>query len=84
MYQDLYDRRKKIVKMDACMKFYNAARLPWLATDVSGVGLGARLVKVRYAMNNRHDKVPDNTTLNLIAFTSKTLSRAEWSYGNIE
>ena len=35
MYQNLYDRAKKIVKKDACLKFYDASRSPYLETDAS-------------------------------------------------
>ena len=35
-------------------------------------------------MNSRHDSIPDNAILLLIAFTSMSLSRAEQCYSNIE
>ena len=38
MYKDLYDRAKKIVKKDACMKFYDVSK-PIPANRCIGVGL---------------------------------------------
>ena len=72
MYQDLYDKAKKIVIIDACMKFYNASRPLCLKTDVFYVTLGAKLLQVRNGMNCQHDEVPDNATLCPIVFASKT------------
>ena len=54
MYQDLYDR-EKIVKKDASMKFYDAARYLYLETDTSGIVLGAKLLWVRDGMTPPHE-----------------------------
>ena len=81
MYQDLYYKANKIVKKDACMKFYDAARPLHLETDV---GLRARLLQVRDGMNHKCDEVPDNMMLCPIASTSISPSSAEWHYSNIE
>ena len=77
-YQDLYVKVKTIVKKDACMKFYDAAR------DASGIGHGVRLLQVRDGMNWGHDKIPGNAILQPIVFPTKSLSSVEWCYSNIE
>ena len=46
MYQNLYNKAKKIIK-DTCIKFYAISRPPYLETDASGVGLQARLLQER-------------------------------------
>ena len=63
MHQDLYDKAKKIIKQDACTKFYNASRTVYLETSVSGVGIGAGLVQVGEGMNFGYDEVPDNVAV---------------------
>ena len=68
---------KKIVKKDACMKFYGVVRLLFLETNASSIALGVRLIQVRDGMNCSHDEVLDNTILHLNAFTSRCLSSAE-------
>ena len=78
MYQDVYDRAKKIVKKDACMTFYDASRPLYMETDISHVGLGARLLQVKDDMNCGHDKVPHNATLHQIAFASIMLCKVVW------
>ena len=80
---DPYDRAKEIVNKYACMKFYDTSRLLYLETDASGIGLGARLLQVRHAMNCGHDEVPDNATLCPIVFASKYPLSTEWYYSNI-
>ena len=84
MYQDLYNKTKKMVKKDACMKFYNVARPLYLETDTSSISLGARLLEVRNDMNCGCDEIPDNAILHLIACTRKSFSSAKWHYSNIE
>ena len=84
MYQDVYNKAKKIITKDACMKFYNALKPFYLETDASGIGLGTCLLQVREGLNCGCDKVPDIATLCLIAFTSKSPSSVEWQYSNIE
>ena len=51
MFQDLYDRTKKIIKKDACLKFYDASRPLHLESDASGVSLGSQIT----AGNGRHE-----------------------------
>ena len=51
MYQDLYDRTRKIIKEDACMKFFDVSRTLCLETDVPGASLGTRLLQVGNGMN---------------------------------
>ena len=84
MYKSLYDRAEKMIKNDACMKFYDTSRPLYLGTDASGIGLGVRLLQVRDGMNCGHEKVPDNAVLDPIAFATKSLSSAGWYYSRIE
>ena len=70
MSKDLYAKGKKITKKQACMKFNDATRPLYLKTDVSDVGLGAKLLQVRKSMNCGHDVVPDNASLCPVAFAS--------------
>ena len=83
-YKDLYKKVKTIVKRDACIKVYDAARPLYLETDVSRIHLGARLLEVRGQMNYGHDEIPDNVMLWPIPFASKIISSAEWQYSDIE
>ena len=46
MNQDLYDKAKKIINKDSCMKFYEPFRPLYQETDASGVGLGAGIMQV--------------------------------------
>ena len=62
MYQYLHDKAKKIIKKDACMKFYDASRLLYLETDASGIGLRAGLLQVWDGMNCGCNEVPENET----------------------
>ena len=75
---------KEDSQKDTCVEFYDTARPLYLEIDASGVSLGARLLKVRDGMNYGHDEVPDNATLQQIAFTSKSLLRTEWYYSSVE
>ena len=77
MYQDLYDRAKKIIKNDSYVKFHNASRSLYLETDASGTCLGTRLLQVWDGMNYGHDEVLHNATLHSIAFISKRLLSTE-------
>ena len=77
MYQDLYERAKKIIKKDVCMKFYDASRPLYCETHALGVTLGTGLLQVRDVMNCGHDKVPDNATLCPMALTRKSILSAE-------
>ena len=52
--------------------------------DVPVIGLEASLLQVRKGIDCELDEVPDNVALCQIAFTSKSLSSAEWQYSNIE
>ena len=84
IYEDLYDKAKKIIKLDASMKFYDASRPPYLDTDASGVSHGAVLLQIREDMNCVHDEVQNNMILCPIAFAIKSSSNAKWWYGNIK
>ena len=84
MYPNLYNKAKKVIKKDPCMKFYDTSRPLYPETDASGVSLAAGLLQVREGMNCENDEVPDNATLHPFAFTNKSLSCAKWHYSNIE
>ena len=84
MIQDLYNKTKKIIQKDACIKFYNASRLLYLEPDASGVDLRAGILQVRGGMNCGCDKVLYNVALHSTAFASKNLLGTEWHYKNIE
>ena len=71
MCQNLYDKAKKIIKKDACMKFYDAIRPQFLETDAS---IGARLLQIRHSTNCGHNEVPDNAILWPNALVSKLYS----------
>ena len=73
MYQDPYDRARKIVRKDSCMKFYDVSQQLYLETYSSGVSLGVRLLEISNVMNCGHDKVPDKSTLCTTPFASKSL-----------
>ena len=45
-YQVLYDKAKRLMTRDACMKFYDALKLLYLEMDASGVGLGASILQM--------------------------------------
>ena len=66
------------------MTFYDAAKLLYLETDASSIGLVARLLQERKGMNCENDEVLDNAMLHPIEFTNKSLSSTEWLYTNIE
>ena len=84
MYQDLYEKAKKIVKRKFMHEVYVMARPLHLETHPSTLGLGARLLKVRDCMNYRHDEVIDNTLLRLTVFASKSLMNTELCYSSLE
>ena len=84
MYQDLYEKARKLITKDACMKFYDALKPLYLKKDVSGIDLGAGLLQVRQGMNCGHDEVPKNVTLHLTTFASKSLFSADCQYSKIE
>ena len=71
MYQDQYDKNKKIIRQDTCMTFYDMPRALYLETDASGVCLGDGFLQIREGKNCGHNKVPDNVTLQPTAFVSK-------------
>ena len=83
-YQNMFDKAKAIIKEDACMKFHDETKLLYIETDASGVGLGAALVQTRSNTSCPRDEVLDISILRPIAFSSKSLTRAEKRYSNIE
>ena len=65
------------------MKFYNENKPHYLETDVSGIGLDVALLQKRDGATYQGVTVPDNTTLQPIAFASKGLTSTEDMYSNI-
>ena len=59
------------------MKFYDDAKLRYLKTDASGIGLGAALLQLKDHTNCPKDTAPDNTILCPITFVSKSLTGAK-------
>ena len=80
MYQDLFDKTKKIMKQDTCVKFCDASRSLCLETNVPGTNLGAALLHVREAMNCGCNELPENVNLHPTMFASKSLLSADWRY----
>ena len=78
--QDLYDKAKKIVKKDACMKFYDEVRSLNLETNASSISFGVGLLQVRHGMNCGCDETSDNEIPHPSAFINKNLSSVEWCY----
>ena len=56
----------------------------YIEMDVSWVGLGATLLQARNNTSCPMDEAPGNSILRPITFTSKSLTRAEKRYSNIE
>ena len=84
IYHDLYDKAKKIIKQDACMKFCDALKHHILGDGcICHWSLGW-IMQVREDMIGEHGKLPDNVTLCLNAFASKSFASPEWQYSNTE
>ena len=87
MQQDIPRSIKKakiIVKRDTCMKIYDAARPLHLENDDIWNWPWSWILQVRDSMIYRYDEVPNNATLQSIAFASKRLSNVEQHYSNTE
>ena len=56
----------------------------FLETDASRVSLGAALLQLCDNTTWQKGMAPENTILQPIMFTSKSLTGAEWRYSNIE
>ena len=59
-YKDLYEKAKKLIMKDTCMKSHDTSNPLYLETDASGVGLGASLLQMWEGVNCTHDNVLDN------------------------
>ena len=79
-----FDNAKLIIKADVCMKFYDDCNPLYFETDASGVGLGVALLQLCNNTVCQKGVAPNNINLCRIAFTSKSLTGAEWRYSNIE
>ena len=66
------------------MILYNEKEQLYLKRDVWGVGLEAKHLQVREGMWFPRNEAPDNAALQPIAFASKSLTREETWYSNIE
>ena len=73
MYQDPYDKGKRLITKDACMTFYEASKSLYMDTYTSGIGLVASLLQMWECMNCRHEAVPNNVSLKTNAFANKSL-----------
>ena len=65
-------------------EIYDETKPLYVETDVSGVGLGAAFLQTRSNTSFHRDEAPDNRILRPIAFSSKSLTRAEKRYSYIE
>ena len=66
------------------MKFYSEKKDLFLETDALGVALEAALLQIRDNTVWQQGTAPDNTILQPIVFTSKSLTGTESRYSNIE
>ena len=78
MHQDLYDKAKKILRKDTCMKLSDASRPIYQEIDASGLSLKVGILQARDSMNHGYDKIPDNVTLYPTAFAPAKAYRV-WS-----
>ena len=83
-YQQLFAKAKLLIKVDVCMKFCNDTNPLYLETDASRVGLGATLLQLHDNTTCQKGKAPENTILHPTTFASKSLTRADQRYSNIE
>ena len=83
-YQALFNKTKPLKKADMCIKFYNDTKPFYVETDASRIGLGVALLQMHKGTACQKDIAPDNTTLHLIAFASKSLTGVECRYSNKE
>ena len=83
-YQQPFTNSKSIIKADVCMKLYDNSKPLYLEIDASGIGLGAALLQLHDNMVCQKGVAPQNIALCPIAFTSKSLTDAEWRYSNTE
>ena len=83
-YQAIYDKVKWLIKANACMKFNNENKPFYLETDASRQGLVTALQQMGDGATYQRDTAPDNITLWLVVFASKSLISAEYRYCNIE
>ena len=66
------------------MKFCDKTKPLYIKTDASGVHLRAALLQTRDNMTCHKDEVPDNSILMSTVFASKSLTRVEKRFSNIE
>ena len=70
-YYNVHDRGKNIIKKTAAKAFYSEKEQLYLATDVSGLGLGASLLQVWDRMQFPKNEVPKNAVLQPIPLQAK-------------
>ena len=83
-YQKMFDKAKAIIKEDVYMKFYDETKPLCIETEASKVVLGAALLQTGSNTNCHRDEAADNNPHRLTTFSSKSLTRAEDRYSNIE
>ena len=78
-YQKVFDHLKTLISTDACLKYYDSEAPTYLMVDASQRGLGAALLQPDKQSNGSYgsDLLP-------VAFASKSLSKAQKNYVNIE
>ena len=72
-HQDVFERLKDLLTTSPILAFPNFSKGFFLATDASGIGLGAVLSQVQ-----------EDGSIRLIAYASRTLQKHEYNYGATE
>ena len=75
----MFDHLKTLVSTEACLKYYDTEAPTYLMVDASQRGLGAALLQPDRLQNGNYtvDTRP-------VAFASKSLSKSQQNYVNIE
>ena len=78
-HQHVFDHLKTLVSTEACLKYYDTEAPTYLMVDASQRGLGAALLQPDRLQNGNYtvDTRP-------VAFASKSLSKSQQNYVNIE
>ena len=78
-HQHVYDHLKTLISIEACLKYYDTEAPTYLMTDASQRGLGAALLQPDRQQDGGYTQ-----ELRPVAFVSKSLSKAQGNYANIE